>query len=526
MAAAGCPCGGLSLRAAAALAWILLASSVCAATLPTPAAVRASVARYLAKPLPSVESIVGISMPPAAPMLVVASFADDSATPGFDRGYAVGRTLNELVFGAHESLDVEAMQYYALDVSAPNTPVGLARDARANAYRVAEREAAAWCAYGRVEGSVPKSRVVVVVDDCTPSGKREEKSFAIVADTAWPATLADACEFVIATTAGTSARSRAACDRARAIRSESFLAYAVFATTRGMPLERLRALVAADPEFAPAVVDLIDRLPSSSDKPAFFKEVDALRVAAGSTPAVAMVAMSRQAFANAWKLTHRPLPALAAFIRANPSLRAPWLLFASTLSYAVVYDYPEGTNAQTYKDSDTVDGCCYTRNEATHTAALALSLAYYAKHSKSYRARWQMGYAIMRYGLMLRGVGTWKHVPREGRVALEPMCALADQFFAAALVVQPQSASLWSNRIIAQVHTGGDWMETFESAVALHPKARGVYETAMEYAQERWGGTETRRKVIEDLAKKNNPGEPWTFMLRDRALWKKDRQEA
>jgi hypothetical protein len=69
-------------------------------------------------------------------------------------------------------------------------------------------------------------------------------------------------------------------------------------------------------------------------------------------------------------------------------------------------------------------------------------------------------------------------------------------------------------------------METFESAVALHPKAQSLYETAMEYSQQRWGGTEARRKLVEDLAKNNNPGQPWPLMLRERALWKRDRQEA
>ena len=92
--------------------------------------------------------------------------------------------------------------------------------------------------------------------------------------------------------------------------------------------------------------------------------------------------------------------------------------------------------------------------------------------------------------------------------------------------MQPQATSLWRNRIVAQYHTGGDWLETFESAIALHPKAQDIYTAAMEYAQDRWGGSEDRRKLIENLAKKNNPGEQWPFILRERALWKKNRQEA
>jgi hypothetical protein len=261
MAATRCRCGRPSAWMAALLAYLSFVSLALAATLPTAATVRASIARYLVKPLPSVESIVGIPMPPASPMVVVASFGDDGMAPGLDRGYAVGRTLNEVLFGAHESLDVEAMPYYILDVSAPNVAAGLARDSRANAYRVATREAAAWCAYGRVEGNVPSARVVVVVGRLQV-GPAQRAGLCRRRDSEWPRVVADACDYIVATAVGVSARSRAACDRARAIRSESFLAYAAFATTRGMPFERLQALVAADPRFAPAVVDLIYRLPA------------------------------------------------------------------------------------------------------------------------------------------------------------------------------------------------------------------------------------------------------------------------
>jgi hypothetical protein len=65
-----------------------------------PAALKEQVRPYLMKPLPTVEALVGMAMPPAAPMLVVASFGDDGASPATDRGYAVARTLNELLFGA------------------------------------------------------------------------------------------------------------------------------------------------------------------------------------------------------------------------------------------------------------------------------------------------------------------------------------------------------------------------------------------------------------------------------------------
>ncbi len=135
----------------ALLAFALPATFALAADLPTPSALRENVRPYLMKPLPTVESIVGVSMPPAAPMLVVASFGDDGAVMATDRGYVVGRALNELLFGAHPGLDVENPNYYDLDTRDPSVPIGFARDSRGDAYRVARREVAQWCVHGRVE---------------------------------------------------------------------------------------------------------------------------------------------------------------------------------------------------------------------------------------------------------------------------------------------------------------------------------------------------------------------------------------
>ena len=40
----------------------------------------------------------------------------------------------------------------------------------------------------------------------------------------------------------------------------------------------------------------------------------------------------------------------------------------------------------------------------------------------------------------------------------------------------------------------------------------------MEYAQDRWGGTEADRNWVERLAIKNNPGASWPHTLRGRYL--------
>src|SRR6266498_1199488 len=107
-----------------------------------------SLAPYLAKPLPSVESLVGVAMPPPAPLMVVASLTDDEAQSELDRGYAIGFTLNDLLFDADPKLDVLAPWSYAYDTRGKDVPTGTKRDSAANAYRAGSRNHARWCTHG------------------------------------------------------------------------------------------------------------------------------------------------------------------------------------------------------------------------------------------------------------------------------------------------------------------------------------------------------------------------------------------
>lgn len=505
----------------AALGWrtamsiaALLGAHAWAEPLPAPAQLRAAIEPYLAVPLPTVDVLVGVRMPPPSPMLVVASFGDRGAPVDSDRGYALGRTLNELLFGAHGSLDVETPGYYSLDTYEPDIAVGRARDSRANAYRVAARESAQWCAYGSVAGGAPALLVSAMVDRCRDGTEVARRTFTVAVDADWPKTVRAICEFIVASTVTPSTRSDAACARASAVRPASFQAYAAFATTRGMPLERLEAIVAADPAFAPAVLDLIDRIPAGADKAAFLKRIDALSAAAGATPAVAMAAYGRQLNRSAWKIEHRPYDRLMTLIRANPQLRGPWLLLASNLSDAVTWDYPSGSRIVDWlKNLVGWEGASYYPNEATHSAALAVSLDYYANWPDSYRARWQVGYAMMQYALMVRGTQTWDKVPRQGKKAFRPLMRIADTFNESALGTQAGAPNLWINRIASVYHAGGDWRSQFEAAVDRHPHTQRIYETGMSFAQPRWGGTEAVRQHVADLALRNNPDAEWAKAL-------------
>lgn len=505
--------GRLRLLCAMWLAWTP-AVCVLAASLPSPAQLRAEVRPYLAVPLPTIESLVGIRMPASSPMLVVASFGDSGLPAESDRGYAVGRILNDLLFGAHENLDVEAPGYYPLDVLDKGVPSGRARDSRANAYRVAGREAAQWCVYGNVEGIDKAYRVITTIDDCKGGREAKQKIVTVHSDADWPRALRELCDYVIAVAAKPSPRALTACGRAAAIRPASFMAFTTYAATRGMPREQVEKIVAADPTFSPAVTEVIYRLPMGTDKGAYLEKVQALAAAEGGTPAVAMAAYAQQLAANAWKIEHRPYPKLMELIRANPQLRAPWLLLAQSLSNAAYWDYPNEPAAVTWlKKQVSWEGANYFPNEVTHSAALAVSLAYYDNWPDSYRAHWQVGFAVARYALMLRGNEYWVKVPKLGKRAFNPLMKIANVFNASALSTQKASSGLWAHRITTARHSGEDWLAIFDDAAERHPRAQWIYDTAMCFAQNKWGGSQDDRQHVQDLAIRNNPDAEWAKTL-------------
>ena len=222
---------------------------------------------YLAKPLPSIETLVGVSMPPASPLMVVASFGDDASQPDLDRGYAVGFTLNDLLFDADPKLDVVAPWLYADDTRKKGAPRGQKRDSAANAYRAALRDHANWCAHGWVSGINPV-RVELVVDGCAAGTSSHRREWKIASEADWPGALAEMCEFASASATGElTSIARASCHRARSIRPESLLALARFGgPSENRAWKALEAIVAADPSFAPAAIDYLWRLTYYSER--------------------------------------------------------------------------------------------------------------------------------------------------------------------------------------------------------------------------------------------------------------------
>jgi hypothetical protein len=85
---------------------MLIGQAQASQDLPSSEALAREIGPFLMKPLPSIEAVTGGAMPEPAPLMVVASFGNDDTVPDLDRGFAIGYTLNELLFDADPKLDV------------------------------------------------------------------------------------------------------------------------------------------------------------------------------------------------------------------------------------------------------------------------------------------------------------------------------------------------------------------------------------------------------------------------------------
>lgn len=474
---------------------------------------------YLLRPLPATETITGVTMPRRAPLMVVASLGDDEAVADLDRGYAVGFTLNELLFDADPQLDVLAPHYYAYDTRQRDAPTGAKRDSTANAYRAGVRNDARWCVHGRISGVAP-TKVHLEVDGCSAGNASHPKQWAVKTDADWPATLAEMCEFAAASATGNlTPRARASCERARDIHPASLLALARY----GGPKEKrawttLEAMQQKDPGFAPVAVEYLSRLYYNGNHQAFADRVGAVADAVPRSSAVQLVAHSRVMKANGWTIKMGVYPRYYVWLRSHAYLSSAWLVLASALAGGAPTDWPnvkyitdwpqKAINAFTFFDRSD-----YPPNEGTHSASLALALAIYRNAPDSYRSLWIMGYALERYGLMIRGWNPWQDVPEVGQRGFPVFIRWADKFDKATLRLHPDADIVWTNHMVATALNGGDWVPIFEQAVEIGPHNPWIYDTAMNYALPQWGGDEELRQRIAAEALARNPDAQWAKTL-------------
>lgn len=134
-----------------------------------------------------------------------------------------------------------------------------------------------------------------------------------------------------------------------------------------------------------------------------------------------------------------------------------------------------------------------------------------------YRAWWSLGYTLKDYAGLVKGTNYWSQIPDNVKLRYRKIVKVADNCMFQALKRHPAQGVMYINMISLDVAFGRDWMSSFRRAVELAPNNRYTYETAFNYAQPQWGGTEDNQREIYRLARDNNPGDEWPGKLRD--IW-------
>ena len=340
-------------------------------------------------------------------------------------------------------------------------------------------------------------------------------------DADWPATLTRMCEFASAVATGElTAQAKSSCGRAGGIRPESLLALARYGGPReNRGWKALEAIMAADPQFAPAAVEYLTWVSNTGDRDEFWNRVVAVAQAVPQSSAAQLIGFSRLGQTYGWKISSQPYPRFFAWVRAHPHLFAAWLELAASLAAGTPSDWPkEKTSLIPLLDWAPFPWRKepYTPNEATHTAALALSLGVNGNWPQNYRSQWLLGYALMRYGWMLRGTSMWADVPESGKEGFPVFIKWADRFNDAALRAHPEADSILLNKMNTTKLRDGDWLAVFDRAVEVNPHYQRLYEDAINFSLRQWGGTAETKDRVFDLALSNNSDAEWAKTLRER----------
>jgi len=340
-------------------------------------------------------------------------------------------------------------------------------------------------------------------------------------DENWPEALAEMCEFASASAVGElTSTARASCGRARDIRPSSLLALAHYSG----PIDKrswkaLEAMLEADPRFAPAALEYLTWFRyDNQQRQAFWRRVEEVGRDAQRSAAAQMLGYSRVLNSFGWDIKLEIYQHYFNWLRKHSHLESAWLVLAGGLSLGTPTVWPE-SNSATYgfvPDIIPTKAADYPPNEATHSASLALALAIYRARPNDYRSLWMMGFALERYGWMLRGNHLWRDVPDIGKRGFPIFVEWADRFNVAALHLHPEADTVWHSHMNTVKLGGGDWISVFDRAVEVNPQNARLYEDAMRFTLPQWGSDPDTRRRIAAIATAKNPDAQWAKTLLER----------
>ena len=158
-------------------------------------------------------------------------------------------------------------------------------------------------------------------------------------------------------------------------------------------------------------------------------------------------------------------------------------------------------------------------DQGDYFKAVAIGLEVVERWPDYYRAWWILGNLVNERSWQVRGEGYLREISAADRKRFRRLAALGDRLTDVAIRMHGRNADLWQskvNGIGTREGYSARLMAAFEEGVRVAPEHRPIYDNALNYAQDKWGGNASARRRIITLAEANNPDAAWPKMMRSK----------
>ena len=136
-----------------------------------------------------------------------------------------------------------------------------------------------------------------------------------------------------------------------------------------------------------------------------------------------------------------------------------------------------------------------------------------ARQPGNYRGWWGLSYCLRSLAWRLRGRKFNHETSEEETQQYNEVMELSRKSFKRAMKIHDSNPEMWILKIQLARGYNQPMQRAFLHAVKLDPQNRGIYKAAINYAQERWGGSMEAIEWVGGLAIKNNPDKQWPIEL-------------
>ncbi len=495
-------------RACRVLVWSLLVLSAFTSSvaLAAPAKIHRALREAIDRPLPAASEVMGAQPQRASGGLVIVANPDggtDCAAEGVGR--ALGFVLRTEMWGTTRDLSFEAPMTYWAASRDRTTPDGLPAGER-----IARRIGARWIVDGTVSqaaGAWTANWRIVDTSSVVPSATM---STTIRVDQANADLVATIRALLGAMQAEPDADQVPRLDRLAGYPSGAFTAlqraFEGSCNDDGSYAERIASAWREFPGYATLAV-LYQQQLALPDRASRRTELTRILSGASAHPVVGFYlndALTATTPRGEGQAELAALRTLASRYPHEPGVA--YALIGALFTYNELYaDSDDGRRPKVI--SGPVD------HPLRYAHAIALAGRAIELWPNDYKSWVLLGEATNLYAQAIRGTCGWSCVPDSAKSRLPGINEAFDDIVSKGLMAYPASEPLLAGQVLAAQAMGRDWWPTFLLGAHERPHAYYLYQNAMIYSGDGWGGDAARRRDVYKLALKNNPDEDWPLAL-------------